>query len=96
MNADADDYEPAGQPASPAASAGGRQRGLLAALTQRRRLPAAIGDAVAGGTLRLDDAQRDYVHALLGEPIPEVGSSAASEHTPGRSTGDLQTLYFSW
>lgn len=77
----------AGQPPSPSASAADRKRGLLAALVQRRSLPVAIGSAVASGTLRLDDAQRDYVHALLGEPIPEASAAAAPAGTSGGTAG---------
>ena len=78
----------AGQESS-AAPASGRQTGLLSALTQQRSLPSVIAAAVTAGNLTLDDAQRDYLHALMGEPVPVMQSAAApgtgAEHSAGMS-----------
>ena len=70
-----------------AASSDSQQRGLLVGLSQRRGLPSGIAAAVASGTLQLDDAQRDYMHALLGKAVPQQSSATASSsdaaHVPG-------------
>jgi activating signal cointegrator complex subunit 2 len=50
---------------APQAAPGG-QRALLPALNAAFRLDAAVSEAVAGGLLSLDDAQLDYLLALLG------------------------------
>ena len=70
-----------------AASADSHQRGLLAALAQRCGLPSGIAAAVASGTLQLDDAQRDYMHALLGEAVPQQSSVAASSSDAAHVAG---------
>lgn len=56
--------------------------GFLAALSGRLQLPAAICAAASEGTLALDTAQRDYLSALLGSPLPEPGSVSSG----GRSS----------
>lgn len=61
----------------------------MAALHSRLQLPAAIAAAAAAGTLELDAAQRDYLSALLGEPLPEAGA-AADGHPAGSSGGHDQ------
>lgn len=47
----------------------------MAALSARLQLPASIAASAAAGALQLDAAQRDYLSALLGEPLPEVGAT---------------------
>lgn len=69
---------PAGQAAPSAATNGSGQTGLLAALVRRRRLPSLISVAVRAGVLQLDDAQRDYLHALLGEPLSDGAEALGS------------------
>ncbi len=41
-------------------------------------LPSAVSAAVAHGVLALDSAQRDYLSALLGQPLPEAPPPAHS------------------
>jgi hypothetical protein len=64
----------------------GSSGGFAAALHSRLQLPVAIAGAAADGTLELDAAQRDYLSALLGQPLPEAGA-AADSHTAGSSGG---------
>ena len=55
---------------------------MLAALVRRRRLPGVISGAAQAGVLQLDDAQRDYLHALLGEPLSDgTGSASGADNT---------------
>ena len=62
---------------------------------RRRRLPGAISAAALAGTLQLDDAQRDYLHALLGQPLvqgaPASGISPAGVLGQRRCTRGIQT-----
>ena len=76
----------AGQAAPSAATANGAgQAGLLAALVRRRRLPAAVSAAARAGAVQLDDAQRDYLHALLGEPVSNGAAASGSASGAERS-----------
>lgn len=59
----------------PSDSSGNGGCSSLSAVSTRLGLPAAVAAAAAHGVLTLDPAQRDYLSALLGQPLPEFPSS---------------------
>lgn len=77
-------HAPAGQGSG--AGAGG-SAGFLTAISARLQLPAAIPAAAAEGVLQLDAAQRDYLSALLGSPLPEPAMAAAAGGAAAGSAG---------
>lgn len=73
---------------------GGASSGCLTAVSQRLSLPAGVAAAAAHGVLAVDSAQRDYLSALLGGPLPEPPQvqQLAAHHSGGDSVPeeDLQ------
>lgn len=68
---------------------GGASSSFLAAVSQRMSMPAAVAAAAAHGVLKLDSAQRDYLSALLGGPLPEAEVSLLSQ---GVTSGNFESI----
>lgn len=58
---------------------GGASDSFLTAVSRRMSMPAAVAAAAAHGVLKLDAAQRDYLSALLGGPLPAAHTSSLSQ-----------------
>jgi hypothetical protein len=69
---------------------GGVSHGFLAAVSKHMSLPLAVATAAATSVLTLDSAQRDYLSAVLGGPLPEPPQQAAAGIGSGATVQELQ------